>query len=539
VWLTEPGLYAFQLVVHAGGRRSAPDTVHVAVLEPTSCTVTGAEQCNGVDDDCDGATDEDLEPPSADLHEGVCVGARRRCDGAAGWIEPDYGAIEAYEPTELSCDGLDNDCDGLADEGFDADGDGVPDCLQCSLLRFPLLGQPCDPGGGCPAARWACLERAGAAPELSCEPSLHLVDRVPCGRFERSAAASLVRDVSGSLAWVGPDEPRFEYDDLVGAPAMLLEGERVSYVRSSGFLTGANWRLVPEEQGPELVDAPFAAPDGGDALALLTHGPNEALYQRALVARAGSTLSLSVYLRRADATASALALEVGGGDRLALLPVPGVWERATVQASWPPEEDLWAHLILNRLEPAAGVSQIAIWGPQVEAGAFPSSYFVTRGDGGVRPEDRLSLPAELFGEERGSLTLWMLPRYPAGVRDPGPRVAAVDGWLECGYVGEREAVRCEVGDRELAVDAAGFGPDGWSFVALTLSGRGGLDVYLGVAGELRHTTLPGPLALPPLQGQPIHPLPLFARSRDLRLYPRRLDPTEVEALYLQDLPSYP
>ena len=131
VWLTEPGLYAFQLVVHAGGRRSAPDTVHVAVLEPTSCTVTGAEQCNGVDDDCDGATDEDLEPPSADLHEGVCVGARRRCDGAAGWIEPDYGAIEAYEPTELSCDGLDNDCDGLADEGFDADGDGVPDCLQC------------------------------------------------------------------------------------------------------------------------------------------------------------------------------------------------------------------------------------------------------------------------------------------------------------------------------------------------------------------------------------------------------------------------
>ena len=81
------------------------------------------ELCNNLDDDCDGATDEpvDLETaPAADHAVGVCAGQTRACEGARGWVEPDYEAIEGFEATETLCDGLDSDCDDATDEALTA-----------------------------------------------------------------------------------------------------------------------------------------------------------------------------------------------------------------------------------------------------------------------------------------------------------------------------------------------------------------------------------------------------------------------------------
>ncbi|MEM9069624.1 MAG: MopE-related protein [Myxococcota bacterium] len=76
------------------------------------------EVCDGVDNDCNDAIDDELTGPSCALTEGVCAGATARCGGADGFLEcdaTDYGAN--YEADETACDGMDNDCDGSTDEG--------------------------------------------------------------------------------------------------------------------------------------------------------------------------------------------------------------------------------------------------------------------------------------------------------------------------------------------------------------------------------------------------------------------------------------
>ncbi len=88
------------------------------------------ESCNGIDDNCDGTADNGLTAPNSDNQNGVCSGAKKVCDGVNGWKEPNYGLIAGYEATEASCDAKDNDCDASIDEGVkttyykDEDGDG-------------------------------------------------------------------------------------------------------------------------------------------------------------------------------------------------------------------------------------------------------------------------------------------------------------------------------------------------------------------------------------------------------------------------------
>ena len=75
------------------------------------------EICDNLDNDCDSNVDDDIiDPPQCSLQQGVCEGSEKSCVGGA-WEDcsvSDYGG--SYEATEITCDGLDNDCDGNVDE---------------------------------------------------------------------------------------------------------------------------------------------------------------------------------------------------------------------------------------------------------------------------------------------------------------------------------------------------------------------------------------------------------------------------------------
>ncbi len=106
-----------------------PDSSDCDVDDPT--VYTGApEDCDGVDEDCDGDVDEDFDLDQDGAFDGdvaACVTAWASadlvdCDDGDPLVRP--GGAEA-------CDGEDTDCDGsLVDEFGDLDGDLDPDCTD-------------------------------------------------------------------------------------------------------------------------------------------------------------------------------------------------------------------------------------------------------------------------------------------------------------------------------------------------------------------------------------------------------------------------
>src|SRR5262249_7433239 len=85
------------------------------------------ERCDGLDNDCDGASDEGLAQPNT-CGLGICERTVILC------VDGTPNACVPGPPSPETCNGIDDNCDGVIDNP-DADGDGAIDC-----------GQDCDPG---------------------------------------------------------------------------------------------------------------------------------------------------------------------------------------------------------------------------------------------------------------------------------------------------------------------------------------------------------------------------------------------------------
>jgi hypothetical protein len=142
----------------AGTRECAADQrVVCSTDEGGSAYSARAEACNGGDDDCDGRVDEGFPVGMACDGRGICGAGTRECDGAGGVrCSTERGGSADQSVNEL-CNGQDDDCDGQPDNGLN-------------------LGMPCQAAGICGMGRFEC----GAMGALRCSTQ-------PGGSMDRSA----------------------------------------------------------------------------------------------------------------------------------------------------------------------------------------------------------------------------------------------------------------------------------------------------------------------------------------------------------------
>ena len=124
--------------------------------------------CDGVDNDCSGATDEDVVAQATSCGLGACAatGLTTCVDGIAG----SSCVAGTPAPVDNDCDGVDEDCDGATDEGFApisricgdscAGGAAITTCVAGQRVESACVpvadGAVCIDDGACTLAA-ACL----------------------------------------------------------------------------------------------------------------------------------------------------------------------------------------------------------------------------------------------------------------------------------------------------------------------------------------------------------------------------------------------
>jgi hypothetical protein len=115
--------------------------------------------CNGIDDNCDNATDEGYVPVTSCFLPGACAAGNVASSCAAGGIETAC-ATGTPAASDATCNGIDDDCDGATDQGYVP----VTSCFLPGACAAGNVASSCAAGG----IETACVTGTPAASDATC-----------------------------------------------------------------------------------------------------------------------------------------------------------------------------------------------------------------------------------------------------------------------------------------------------------------------------------------------------------------------------------
>jgi len=260
----------------------------------------------------------------------------------------------------------------------------------------------------------------------------------PAITFTRASNATFF-DASGVLQTASNDTPRFDHDPVTGASrGLLIEEQRTNLLVRSAELDNASW-----VKGDATVSAnATTAPDGTTSAELvIPTTSNVSTHRVAQVGgsvAAGATVTASVYFKAggynfallrcgnalettafqvgvnlSNGTISTSAAEYGTGATVASANITSVgngWYRADLTGAVSALTSYGMFVYVFNASGAAsfagdGTSGLYVWGAQIEAGGFPTSYIPTTTATATRAADSAVVTpiSSFYNQSEGTL----------------------------------------------------------------------------------------------------------------------------------------
>ena len=190
------------------------------------------ELCNGIDDNCNGIVDDMFETCG---DPGLCQNTVNTCDPNNPTVPVVCTPLPAPSPVEICNDGLDNDCDGSADDGCECgDNECMPgenfiicpaDCpfvpnTPCEDGDFCTIGDVYDLNGACQGGQTiTCEDNNLCTTNETCDPNsgcsatkLDCDDADPCTIDSCDSATGCIHDPNPSSACTDADQDGYAAD---------------------------------------------------------------------------------------------------------------------------------------------------------------------------------------------------------------------------------------------------------------------------------------------------------------------------------------
>ena len=250
-------------------------------------------------------------------------------------------------------------------------------------------------------------------------------------------------NAAGQYEWLSADQPRFDYDPVTLEPrGILIEEQRTNLLRGSEeFQT--TWANERSSEQVDVIISPAGTLTGCKLVEDTTSTNTHLILQGVPGLSSGSRLTFSAYIKAAERTSARLQINDGSslendvfaaydvstgtvssvrnsgkftGASATITPVGNGWYRCSISGVATGATAVQVRIFLingvTTTYTGDGTSGIYIWGAQLEAGAFPTSYIPTTTAQVTRAADLCSVDtlSLWYRADEGTLMVdWNLP----------------------------------------------------------------------------------------------------------------------------------